>query len=481
MDNGNEAAADGYHQQQEQQQRFQGQVNANNGDQQQTGLPDGYLSTSSFVGGAQINGPAPSHGNYDQASQQQYAQTFPPAPEQITYMKLDRDRQQSHLQQQQARHQAQLAEIMSDQAQQQQRQQQPDYQTTTPMSMTTLSAIEQQEQQATKQQELDIGQQQTNANNDHSSSNNNGYIVEQVQSRPSVQSSPDSMLINESPIQVPITDQQSLISEPNNESSEEFSSDDGAKQRQQSQPAGVYQVYQAYYAPKNHKPLPGYVRLSLEEFNELFRDAEIQYVDRGLNGLANSVQAAGEGGHPQPQQPVAESLNGYEQQASPNDMMKASASESQSIVVDQRSISERRSSNSTEAAPDHSEAEKSRLPNTKLKLGRAVKKIISIRNSRQSVKQTAKLTHGKPPVDSSPTTSSSNVVDSPATTKGPMKHYVSKHERSDTKPPKQMLNQSTRKVEPTSERNNPAQQQQQSAKSTKVEHKASDKKSTKIL
>jgi hypothetical protein len=41
---------------------------------------------------------------------------------------------------------------------------------------------------------------------------------------------------------------------------------------------GDQQLYHAYYAPADHKPPPGYVRLSVDEFNELFKDADIQYV-----------------------------------------------------------------------------------------------------------------------------------------------------------------------------------------------------------
>ncbi|XP_077557858.1 uncharacterized protein LOC144173236 [Haemaphysalis longicornis] len=38
------------------------------------------------------------------------------------------------------------------------------------------------------------------------------------------------------------------------------------------------QLYHAYYAPAQHKPPPGYVRMTVEEFNKLFKDAEIQFI-----------------------------------------------------------------------------------------------------------------------------------------------------------------------------------------------------------
>lgn len=445
-----------------------------------------------------MNGPAPSHGNYEQASQQQpqqYAQTHPPAPEQFTYMKLDRDRQQNHLQQHQVQHQAQLAEIMGGQVNgQQQQQHEQTYQTTTPMSITTLAAIEEQQQVQANNKEQEISQQQQEINQANGNSNeNNGYMLEQ--SRPSVQSSPDSMLINESPIQVPISDQQSLITDQNQDSNDQFSDDDAAKQRQQSQPAGVYQVYQAYYAPKDHKPLPGYVRLSLEEFNELFRDAEIQYVDRGLNNLVNNGQSANN--HPQqqqqqqlqPQQPVADSINSYEQAAAPNDYMKASASEFQSIVVDRRSIPERRSGNSSSelGVVDNDTNDKNGFSISKMK------KVISIRNEqrgRAQVKKT-KLANKKAvaPLTSSSTVSSI-LVDSttPTTTTTPKEQPIKQHSREhkvDKIPHKQV---STRKLEVTTndKSKNASAQQQQSAKLTKAPqkvllHKSVDKpKPTKI-
>lgn len=399
--------------------------------QQQQQMVEEYPSTNTYVAGAQIN--HQTSPNYDQ--QQPSTQ-----PDRFAYMKLDRDRQQNHLVQQQAQHQAQLAEIMNNQ--QQQQQQQANYQTTTPVSLTTLAAIEQQQQDVQNQQQQQEQQQQSlSSNNDN---NSNTYIVEpqqqqqELQPRPSVQSSPDSMLVNESPMQVPILDQQSLITESN----EEFSDDDRAnKQSQQSQPAGVYQVYQAYYAPKDHKPLPGYVRLSLDEFNELFRDAEIQYVDRNLKGLGKTAaqlqqqqpqkyqQQYNAIRNPQQQSQLvtdSDQANVYDQQ-SPNEVMKASASEmNQSIVVDRRSITERQtptnnSSSSTETANvDHHrfvETNKNR-PDKKLKLGRAVKKIISIRNSNRQLYKQAKPSRGISNANldiSNPTTTSATFVSSSKT------------------------------------------------------------------
>lgn len=360
------------------QQQYQAQMSTPSSQQQ---LRDAYLSTNSFVGGAQMNhhSSTPSHGNF---GQQQYGQPASSA-DQYSYVKLDRDRQQNHLAQHQAQHQAQLAELMNNRQQQQQQA----YQTTTPMALTTLAALEPQ-QEVSQQAEQEARQQQEQAQQQAEpesggNNNNNGYMVEQVQSRPSVQSGPESLLINESPLQVPILDQQSLISDPNQESHEEISNDDRAKQQQQSQPAGVYQVYQAYYAPKDHKPLPGYVRLSLEEFNQLFRDAEIQYVDRNLNALAQNL--INNNNNDQNGSQSLEPTNQYEQQT-PGETMKASASDHQSIVVDRRSISDRPSSNSSSSSG--SEQNNEPKSDRRLKLGQAVKKIISIRNSRQLAKQT---------------------------------------------------------------------------------------------
>lgn len=323
--------------------------------------------------------------------EQQQQSTGGQAP--IAYMKLDGDRQQNHLAQHQAAHQAQLAEIMQQNTQDSTAN---NYQTTTPMSLTTLAvAVEQQQeaerQQEVQQQEQHPEQQQQQApvqqTTDANANGANGYLVEQVPSRPSVQSQPDSLLVNESPIQMPIMDQQSLIQDasPDTENSYETMSEDDAtnKQRQQSsQPAGVYQVYQAYYAPKDHKPLPGYVRLSLEEFNNLFKDAEIQYVDRNLNGMSGqSNQQQQQQAHQQPAQMLT---GGYEHQTYGTDQMKSAASELQSILVDGRSIASRSISdkNSTSFGATGGDGEDRRL-----RLGQAVKKIISIRNSRHLAKQ----------------------------------------------------------------------------------------------
>lgn len=342
--------ADGY---QQQQQSLTTPAN------QQAANGDGYLATNSYAAGAQFNHKTPSHENF--AGQQQEYDQSRQQPARYNYVKLDHDRQQSHLAQQQAQRQAEQQQL---------------YQTTTPMSLTTLASADAQLQQQQRQTDASQIQQQQGSND----------YTGQDQSLPSVQSSPESMLINESPMGMPILDQQSLISDPNQDSNQELSSDDGAKQ---SQPAAVYQVYQAYYAPKDHKPLPGYVRLSLEEFNELFRDAEIQYVDKNnLNGMAAEANRQHHH-HQQGNQNGAggpEMQHAYElQSGGQNDQMKASASENQqSIVVDRRSItSERRSSNGTELE----NSEKRPAAERKLKFGGAVKKIISIRNSRQAARQ----------------------------------------------------------------------------------------------
>lgn len=89
-------------------------------------------------------------------------------------------------------------------------------------------------------------------------------------------------------------DQQSLLADTNHDTNELFSEDDRAKQRHHhaAHKEPVYQVYQAYYAPKHHKPLPGYVRLSIRQFNELFRDAEIKYVGGGPQNATTSTTSA---------------------------------------------------------------------------------------------------------------------------------------------------------------------------------------------
>ncbi|CAN8005898.1 unnamed protein product [Ixodes hexagonus] len=54
------------------------------------------------------------------------------------------------------------------------------------------------------------------------------------------------------------------------------------------------QLYHAYYAPAQHKPPPGYVRMTVDEFNKLFKDAEIQFIgsESDLNKkLASKVPA----------------------------------------------------------------------------------------------------------------------------------------------------------------------------------------------
>lgn len=369
----NQGDTDGYQQKQQEQQGYQQhqqeQQSPTTPANQQTG--DGYLATNSYAAGAQFNHQTPAHGNYDQAQEYDHSRRHQQQPARYNYVKLDHDRQQAHLAQQQAQRQAQIAEIMNNQQQQ-------IYQTTTPVSLTTLASVDgqqqQQQQQSASEEEQQKQQQLQGQQSDYG----------QDQSLPSVQSSPESMLINESPVGIPILDQQSLISDPSQDSNQELSSDDGAKQ---TQPAAVYQVYQAYYAPKDHKPKPGYVRLSLEEFNELFRDAEIQYVDKKqLNGVTvadRSRQDQGQGDE------SGEAQHVYEQAqasgANHNDLMKASASEqNQSIVVDRRSI-ERRSSNATTAEPDNHSENKQNPKRSKF--GGAVKKIISIRNSRQAARQ----------------------------------------------------------------------------------------------
>lgn len=316
--------------------------------------PSNYQQiTNSYVGGAQIN-----HPHQPESPPGQSQHNSDPALGQYSYMKLDRDRQQSHLAQHQAQHQAQLAELMNNQ---QQREQQG-YQTTTPMSITTMAAIEQQQQE-------------------QASADNGGYMTAEQQQQSVAGDSQESVQQPEQQHQV-VLDQQSLIADPNH-SEAEFSDDDGAKQKGQ-QPAGIYQVYQAYYAPKDHKPLPGYVRLSLDEFNELFRDAEIQYVDKNLNGLANAVA-----NHHQQQQPAHQpeaTLHEYEQANGNAESMKASASESQSILVDRRSISspggdKKSSLSSAESSLFHAQEPKGKFGHA------SVKKIISIRNSRHLARQ----------------------------------------------------------------------------------------------
>lgn len=392
------------HQQQEQFGREQQQVSNtqqpsdNNGaEHQQQAADGGYMATKSFVGGAQINQPSPSNGNYEQQQQQQHYDNRPRTTSKYSYVRLDSDRQSTHLAQQQAMRQAQLAELRNSPAS-------TGYtQTTTPMSITNpadsdRSDIVQQQQQEQQQQEQEQEEKSPTAT---TIGNNNGYMVEQVQSRPSVQSPPDSMLINDDlpPMQMPISDQQSLIPTDFGHHHQEsnggqFSNDDDRARQQQTDskqqpPTAVYQVYQAYYAPKDHKPLPGYVRLSLDEFNELFSDAEIQYVDKNMNGLQNSMIASGNSQQTGPNNQEAYEQQQQQQAGMSNEMMKGAASE-QSIVVDRRSIgtgarvtnsSDVRLANDNDGSTDFKS-------NKKHKQGeQGVKKIISIRNSRLVAKQ----------------------------------------------------------------------------------------------
>lgn len=321
-----------------------------------------YMSTNSLVAGAQLNHRTPSDGHFGQ-HQSRYAQQQADNSQQYNYIKLDQSRQQTHLAKQQAQHQANLADLLNSNQ---------GYQTTTPMSLTTLAAIEEQQEtlQQTRQQpdQPEVQQQQQQALPVADSASYTGQ--EQVQQQTTGPN--ESMLVNESPLQVPISDQQSLIPDQNQDSNNEFvSSDDATASRQLAQPAAVYQVYQAYYAPKDHKPLPGYVRLSLDEFNELFRDAEIQYVDRNLNKQLDQNPM-------QHQRQEESSSTNYEPQASV-DMMKAAGSESHSILIDRRSISDSHN-RSQPVELDSTSLRKGN--NRKSKLGQAVRKIISIRTSR---------------------------------------------------------------------------------------------------
>lgn len=395
-----EQAYDGQQQQQQQ------QPTGNGGDsyQRQPSTMDGFGSTSAYVGGAQIN-----HLHHHQHRQQQQDQQAPSdggqqytrpvqfngqsssaslsdqATGPFAYSQLDHGRQQQHLNQQQAQHQAQLAELMNQQQQQ--------YQSTTPLTLTTVAASgqemtqQQAEQEARREQER---QSQGGAKGYGRSQPHNAGQQQQLDGNTALLINPDT------PIQMPILDQQSLIQEQDQVSHDGLTSNDdgasGSKQRQASQPAAVYQVYQAYYAPKDHKPLPGYVRLSLDEFNELFKDAEIQFVDKNLAGMHGNNLMDGSSGHERPSQGTPNEKNNQGQQVdayesrSHQDHMRASGSELQSIVVDRRSISDRRSSNSTKLESGPSGGSEKKL----LQLGQAaVKKIISIRSSRQAAKQAA--------------------------------------------------------------------------------------------
>lgn len=45
-----------------------------------------------------------------------------------------------------------------------------------------------------------------------------------------------------------------------------------------SKTTGNAQLYHAYYAPAHHDPPPGYIRMTVDEFNKLFKNAEIQFI-----------------------------------------------------------------------------------------------------------------------------------------------------------------------------------------------------------
>lgn len=353
--------------QQQNQERYQEQQLTTPAAIQATDSGSSYMSTNSYVGGAQLNHQTPPDADYGQQSR--FAQAS--GPQQYNYVKLDQDRQQNHLAKQQAQHQANLVDLLNSQQ---------SYPTTTPMSVTTMTAIEQQQGVAQPNSPQQQEHHQEHQQGIPISDTNSYSVQEQSASSDNGPPSPDTMLINEAPVQMPISDQQSLIPDQHQDSINSFSSDDASsyKQGQHSQPPAVYQVYQAYYAPKDHKPLPGYVRLSLDEFNELFRDAEIQYVDRNLN--LPTVQENGN----QVNQPVESGTN-YEQQSSSSDMMKASGSETHSILIDRRSIADGRMSNSSAIVKPHSDNRNGL--GKKSKLSQAVKKIISIRNSRQVLKE----------------------------------------------------------------------------------------------
>lgn len=53
------------------------------------------------------------------------------------------------------------------------------------------------------------------------------------------------------------------------------------------------QFFHAYYAPSDHEPPKGYLKMTTDEFQKLFKDAEIQYVQRSENdGISRSHQIA---------------------------------------------------------------------------------------------------------------------------------------------------------------------------------------------
>lgn len=53
------------------------------------------------------------------------------------------------------------------------------------------------------------------------------------------------------------------------------------------------QFFHAYYAPSDHEPPKGYLKMTTDEFQKLFKDAEIQYVQRSEDdGISRSHQVA---------------------------------------------------------------------------------------------------------------------------------------------------------------------------------------------
>lgn len=327
------------------------------------------------------------------------------------YVKLDQGAQQSHLAQHQAKHQIQLQELSSPANL---RDGSSYGQSTTPtigqQQTTQLPPIEQSlqqnenngyQQQANQQQQQHEQQQQQLQKDDQQQQ----QTFEQSKSSYDTGSQQDAiptMLVagDQSIHQIPIIDQQSLIPDPNQEQTNyQFISadDENAKRSQpeQSQPEGVYQVYQAYYAPRDHKPLPGYVRLSINEFNELFRDAEIQYVDKNLSGLLKGQNLMLNGNQNNNYNNISsidqtnEQTN--QQMSSAVDMMKGAASENHSILIDRRSIPDNRTTSEIGSIVNASRAIGVGGGQIKTRLGQAVKKIISIKNSRHLNKTSFKV------------------------------------------------------------------------------------------
>lgn len=75
----------------------------------------------------------------------------------------------------------------------------------------------------------------------------------------------------------------------------------------------------------DHVPPAGYVRLSVNEFNELFKDAEIQYVPAS-GALPDGRPVAPSVGHEQPEVAPAESaVSVATQQATPASVAAAAA------------------------------------------------------------------------------------------------------------------------------------------------------------